>query len=124
MNIPEYIQKYGKTPPVQLRETLPHFCLLNQTETPSYDIVTNFHTGVLLNLCKNHCPNTLDTLPEQMKRSFYQKAERVSPAPVTATDLVSDSYEQSFPGYEDDFLYFTGSLAYGANPFFCLTIVP
>lgn len=62
-----------------------------------------------MNLCKNHCPNTLDTLPEQMKRSFYQKAERVSPAPVTATDLVSDSYEQSFPGYEDDFLYFTGS---------------
>lgn len=44
-----------------------------------------------------------------MKRSFYRKTERVSPSPVAASDFISDSYEQAFPGYEDDFLYFTGS---------------
>ena len=88
----------------------PHFCLLNQTGTPSYDIVTNFHTGVLLNLCKNHCPNTLTKIPEQMKRSIYQNTERVAPgSPITATNSATERYEQSFPGYEDDFLYFTGN---------------
>lgn len=56
----------------------------------------------------------MNGLPEQMKRSFYQNISRVIPddpgipdTPVTATNLPGPSYEQPFPGYEDDFLYFT-----------------
>ncbi len=45
-----------------------------------------------------------------MRRSLYQNTERIAPGnPVTATNSTSESYEQSFPGYEDDFLYFTGN---------------
>lgn len=45
-----------------------------------------------------------------MKRSLYQKTERLSSdTPVTATAFLPPSYEQSFPGYEDDFLYFSGN---------------
>ncbi len=61
-----------------------------------------------MNLCKNHCPNTNSILPEQMKRSIYQNTARISPSDtaVNATNA-ADSYERPFPGYEDDFLYFT-----------------
>lgn len=61
-----------------------------------------------MNLCKNHCPNTNSILPEQIKRSIYQNTARISPSDtaVNATNA-TDSYEQPFPGYEDDFLYFT-----------------
>lgn len=43
-----------------------------------------------------------------MKRTFYQNTARISPSDtaVSATNT-ADSYEQPFPGYEDDFLYFT-----------------
>ena len=61
-----------------------------------------------MKLCKNHCPNTDRLLPEQMKRSLYQNTARVSPSEpsVNATNA-ADFYEQPFPGYEDDFQYFT-----------------
>ena len=61
-----------------------------------------------MKLCKNHCPNTDRLLPEQMKRSLYQNTARISPSDtsISATDTVN-AYEQPFPGYEDDFLYFT-----------------
>ena len=61
-----------------------------------------------MKLCKNHCPNADRLLPEQMKRSLYQNTAHVSPSDTTinATNT-ADSYEQPFPGYEDDFQYFT-----------------
>ena len=61
-----------------------------------------------MKLCKNHCPNTGSVLPEQMKRSLYQNTARVasSDAAISATNT-TDPYAQPFPGYEDDFLYFT-----------------
>ena len=61
-----------------------------------------------MKLCKNHCPNANTPLPEQMKRSLYQNTARIplSEPAVNATNT-TDSYEQPFPGYEDDFLYFT-----------------
>ena len=71
-----------------------------------------------MNLCKNHCPNTIDTLPEQMKKSIYQKTERFSSDPsVSATASLPPSYEQSVPGYEDDFRYFSGNYPLAVHNF-------
>lgn len=61
-----------------------------------------------MKLCKNHCPNTDSLLPEQMKHSLYQNTDRISPAePAVNATNTAPSYEQPFPGYENDFLYFT-----------------
>ena len=71
-----------------------------------------------MKLCKNHCPNTTGALPEQIKRSFYQNTARVTPdAAITATNLTPPSYEQPFPGYEDDYQYFTRMYPVSVRPY-------
>jgi len=70
-----------------------------------------------LKLCKNNCPNTNNVLPEQMKRSLYQNTARTAASPVTATNAERPSYEQTFPGYEDDFLYFTRNYPFAVRPY-------
>lgn len=71
-----------------------------------------------MKLCKNHCPNTTPALPEQLKRSFYQNTSRVIPgAAISATNLNPVSYEQPFPGYEDDYQYFTRMYPVSVRPY-------
>ena len=71
-----------------------------------------------MKLCKNHCPNTTDVLPEQLKRSFYQNTARFTPdAAITATNLDPLSYEQPFPDYEDDYQYFTRMYPISVRPY-------
>ena len=71
-----------------------------------------------MKLCKNHCPDTTDTLPEQLKHSFYQNTARVAPdAAISATNLNPNSYEQPFPGYEDDYQYFTRMYPVSVRPY-------
>lgn len=53
-----------------------------------------------------------------MKRSIYQQTARIAPAtPVQASASMNDSYEQPFPGYEDDFLYFTRLYPFAVRPY-------
>lgn len=71
-----------------------------------------------MKLCKNHCPNTTVALPEQMKRSFYQNTSRVTQeAAISATNLNPDFYEQPFPGYEDDYQFFTRMYPVSVRPY-------
>ena len=53
-----------------------------------------------------------------MKRSFYQQTTRITPGEqVQASAAPTDSYEQPFPGYEDDFLYFTRLYPVAVRPY-------